>query len=138
MKVSQWKCEHIPNQCCSEWFAYPSDTRQAEQKENNADRYRNKSPFGLQNFGIGILEACGDNLCRQIITQFKYLITDFFFFFIDIEIFSLPIPANWESKPRVISITKNRIDHRGDMGSLERASGYAMKANPKPKTQIAS
>lgn len=70
---------YIPNQFCSEWFAYPSDTRQAEQKENNADCYRNKSPFGLQNFGIGILKASGDNLCRQIIIQIKYLITDFFF-----------------------------------------------------------
>jgi len=65
-----------PNQCCSEQFAYPSNAWQAKQKKNNADRCRNKSPFGLQNFGIGILKASADNLCRQIMFLIKYLSTD--------------------------------------------------------------
>ena len=43
-----------------------------------------------------------------------------------------PIPANWESSPTVRSMKKNRMDHRGEMGSLERASGYAMNARPNP------
>lgn len=30
------------------------------------------------------------------------------------------------------SIKKNRIDHRGEMGSLAKAAGYAMNARPKP------
>lgn len=43
-----------------------------------------------------------------------------------------PMPVNWESSPTVKSIKKNRTDHRGEMGSLERASGYAMNAKPNP------
>lgn len=27
---------------------------------------------------------------------------------------------------------KNKMDHKGEIGSLERASGYAMNANPNP------
>ena len=42
-----------------------------------------------------------------------------------------PIPANWESSPSVRSMTKNRRDHRGEIGSLERASGYTTKTSPK-------
>lgn len=34
-----------------------------------------------------------------------------------------PIPANWESKPTVKSMKKNKMDHSGEMGSLDRASG---------------
>lgn len=36
---------------------------------------------------------------------------------------SSPMPVNWESSPTVKSIKKNKMDHRGEMGSLERASG---------------
>lgn len=42
------------------------------------------------------------------------------------------MPVNWESSPTVKSIKKNKMDHRGEMGSLERASGYAMNAKPNP------
>lgn len=45
---------------------------------------------------------------------------------------SSPMPVNWESSPTVKSIRKNKMDHRGEMGSLERASGYAMNAKPNP------
>lgn len=39
---------------------------------------------------------------------------------------SLPIP-------NVIIITKNKIDHNGEIGSLVTTSGYTMKAKPAPK-----
>lgn len=42
------------------------------------------------------------------------------------------MPVNWESSPTVKSIKKNKMDHRGETGSLERASGYAMNAKPNP------
>lgn len=59
----------------SSCFSYPSDTRKAEQKENNADCCSYKTSSGLQKFGIGILKAGGDNLCEQIIIHIKYLNT---------------------------------------------------------------
>ena len=34
--------------------------------------------------------------------------------------------------PRVIIITKKRMDQSGDTGSLVTTSGYTMKANPAP------
>lgn len=43
-----------------------------------------------------------------------------------------PMPVNWESSPTVKSMKKNKVDHRGEIGSLERASGYAMNAKPNP------
>lgn len=43
-----------------------------------------------------------------------------------------PMPANCESRPTVRSMKKNKTDHRGEMGSLDRASGYAMNARPNP------
>lgn len=51
------------------------------------------------------------------------------------EIKSSPMPVNWESSPTVRSIKKNKMDQRGEMGSLERASGYAMNAKPNPAKQ---
>ena len=39
---------------------------------------------------------------------------------------------NWVPKPRDKSIMKKRIDQRGEIGILETASGYAMKASPAP------
>ena len=38
----------------------------------------------------------------------------------------------WLSSPSVISIKKNRADQIGPPGICATASGYAMKANPKP------
>lgn len=43
-----------------------------------------------------------------------------------------PMLANCESRPTVRSMKKNKMDHRGEMGSLDRASGYAMNARPNP------
>ena len=40
--------------------------------------------------------------------------------------------VNCESNPKVNSIKKKRIAQKGDTGSLLIASGYAMKARPKP------
>lgn len=40
--------------------------------------------------------------------------------------------VNCESSPKVKSIKKKRTAHKGDTGNLLIASGYAMKARPKP------
>lgn len=34
-----------------------------------------------------------------------------------------PMLANWESRPKSRSMKKNKKDHRGETGNLERASG---------------
>lgn len=43
-----------------------------------------------------------------------------------------PMLVNCESRPTVRSIKKKRTDQSGEMGSLDRASGYAMNAKPNP------
>lgn len=40
--------------------------------------------------------------------------------------------VNCDPTPRVKSMTKNKMDQNGEIGSLATASGYAMKANPAP------
>ena len=40
----------------------------------------------------------------------------------------------WESIPNVMSIEKNKMDHRGGIGILATAAGYAMKARPDPES----
>jgi hypothetical protein len=47
----------------------------------------------------------------------------------NIKLTSLPIP-------NVIIITKNNIDHRGEIGNLVTTSGYTTKAKPAPKNYI--
>ena len=40
--------------------------------------------------------------------------------------------VNCDPRPRVSNITKNNTDHKGDIGSLATASGYATNARPAP------
>ena len=41
-------------------------------------------------------------------------------------------PVNWLSNPNVINMRKNKMDQIGGKGKLRSASGYAIKARPKP------
>ena len=44
--------------------------------------------------------------------------------------------VNWEPKPSVSNITKNKMDHRGEIGRRATASGYATKAKPAPVIEM--
>ena len=49
---------------------------------------------------------------------------------------TVSVVENCVPNPRHNNMKKNKIDQRGEIGILETASGYAMKARPAPATNI--
>lgn len=113
-------------------WTYPGDTREAQQIEDEAGWHGHPNPFVGQEFWERIGQAGGEHLYRLQSQLELGLQQRSGVYQHGRQVEGSPMPVNWESSPTVKSMKKNKMDHSGDTGSLERASGYAMKAKPNP------